>query len=434
MSALVEPFHLHLHAASTAEVVLMSVVCGVLGVFVVLRGLTYTGESLAHARPGAAVAVAVGSRSPARCGRRPRGARDRVLRTGGREQRDGRRSCVQRRVCCRCDRALHRRDSEEIDGVLFGSILAVGPRDLWFSGSRPWSRSQWSDSSPGACLQLPSIPFARSLQIRPLNLGVLLQVTLALALTVALSAMGTLPRARNADCAATARILAGRAWTMLWIAPIAGLVAGVAVSRSVPRRGGGSCDRIDRDRSLPFASVPLWSRVRRSQGAGENPALAGQARNSCENSYHQSMTTATSDSWGDHARNELRRSSARTGGAREAVITYLEDQNCCLSAQGLFDGFDKAIAPSGSQAYRVLEQLMTSAPPPGRPWRWHSFEPASQEASTITTSSATSAGSGDVRRRDARRSAPGRGARAMSSPNTTWCCGVRRLPSGLIRA
>jgi Fur family transcriptional regulator, ferric uptake regulator len=70
------------------------------------------------------------------------------------------------------------------------------------------------------------------------------------------------------------------------------------------------------------------------------------------------MTTATSRSWGDHARDELRRSGARTGGAREAVITYLADQNCCVSAQELFDGLRQGDRAVGiASVYRVLEQL-----------------------------------------------------------------------------
>ena len=55
---------------------------------------------------------------------------------------------------------------------------------------------------------------------------------------------------------------------------------------------------------------------------------------------------------------ELRRSGARTGGARDAVITYLERQDCCLSAQELFDGLRTDGQKVGiASVYRVLEQL-----------------------------------------------------------------------------
>ena len=43
--------------------------------------------------------------------------------------------------------------------------------------------------------------------------------------------------------------------------------------------------------------------------------------------------------WGTFARDALRRSGARSGAAREAVIAYLADQSCCVSAQEVLDGF-----------------------------------------------------------------------------------------------
>jgi Fur family transcriptional regulator, ferric uptake regulator len=62
--------------------------------------------------------------------------------------------------------------------------------------------------------------------------------------------------------------------------------------------------------------------------------------------------------WGEHARDELRRSGARTGGARDAVIGYLDGQDCCLSAQELFDGLRaRGRAVGIASVYRVLDQL-----------------------------------------------------------------------------
>lgn len=62
--------------------------------------------------------------------------------------------------------------------------------------------------------------------------------------------------------------------------------------------------------------------------------------------------------WSDHVRDELRRSGARTGGARDEVIAHLERQDCCLSAQELFDGLRKDGKQVGiASVYRVLEQL-----------------------------------------------------------------------------
>ena len=62
--------------------------------------------------------------------------------------------------------------------------------------------------------------------------------------------------------------------------------------------------------------------------------------------------------WDEHARNELRRAGARSGGARDAVIQYLAAQQCCLSAQELFDGLRAEGRTVGiASVYRVLEQL-----------------------------------------------------------------------------
>jgi len=67
--------------------------------------------------------------------------------------------------------------------------------------------------------------------------------------------------------------------------------------------------------------------------------------------------TSTTD-WEEHARVELRRAGARSGGARDAVIAHLAAQDCCLSAQELFDGLRAEGRTVGlASIYRVLEQL-----------------------------------------------------------------------------
>jgi Fur family ferric uptake transcriptional regulator len=68
--------------------------------------------------------------------------------------------------------------------------------------------------------------------------------------------------------------------------------------------------------------------------------------------------TTTAESWAEHAHTELRRAGARSGGARAAVISYLAEQDCCLSAQELFDGLRAEGRAVGiASVYRVLEQL-----------------------------------------------------------------------------
>lgn len=66
----------------------------------------------------------------------------------------------------------------------------------------------------------------------------------------------------------------------------------------------------------------------------------------------------TPTTWGEHVRAELRRSGARAGGAREAVIAHLESQDCCVSAQELFDSLRGEGRKVGiASVYRALDQL-----------------------------------------------------------------------------
>jgi Fur family transcriptional regulator, ferric uptake regulator len=67
---------------------------------------------------------------------------------------------------------------------------------------------------------------------------------------------------------------------------------------------------------------------------------------------------ATTPGWGAHVRAELRRGGARAGGAREAVIAQLEAQDCCVSAQELFDSLRGGGRKVGiASIYRALDQL-----------------------------------------------------------------------------
>jgi Fur family ferric uptake transcriptional regulator len=62
--------------------------------------------------------------------------------------------------------------------------------------------------------------------------------------------------------------------------------------------------------------------------------------------------------WEEHAHGELRRAGARSGGAREAVIAFLGAQECCLSAQEIFDGLRAEGRSVGiASVYRVVDQL-----------------------------------------------------------------------------
>jgi Fur family ferric uptake transcriptional regulator len=70
------------------------------------------------------------------------------------------------------------------------------------------------------------------------------------------------------------------------------------------------------------------------------------------------MAGSNESTWAEHARGQLRRAGARSGSAREAVITYLAAQDCCLSAQELFDALRADGHSVGiASVYRALDQL-----------------------------------------------------------------------------
>ena len=64
-------------------------------------------------------------------------------------------------------------------------------------------------------------------------------------------------------------------------------------------------------------------------------------------------------SWATHALETLDLAGYRRGGARRAVVDLLGRQNCCLSAQEIFDGLRKARRPVGiASVYRALDALV----------------------------------------------------------------------------
>src|SRR2546423_8098902 len=63
--------------------------------------------------------------------------------------------------------------------------------------------------------------------------------------------------------------------------------------------------------------------------------------------------------WTTDALESLERSGYRRGGARSAVVELLGKQNCCLSAQEIFDDLRRARRPVGiASVYRALEVLV----------------------------------------------------------------------------
>lgn len=71
------------------------------------------------------------------------------------------------------------------------------------------------------------------------------------------------------------------------------------------------------------------------------------------------MATETRD-WAQHTRQALDRAGHRTGGARDAVVDLLARQDCCLSAQEIFDELRANGRAVGiASVYRALD-LLTS--------------------------------------------------------------------------
>ncbi len=62
--------------------------------------------------------------------------------------------------------------------------------------------------------------------------------------------------------------------------------------------------------------------------------------------------------WAKHVSEVLDGAGYRSGGAREAVVRLLQRQDCCLSAQEIFDRLRSAKRPVGiASVYRALDTL-----------------------------------------------------------------------------
>ena len=63
-------------------------------------------------------------------------------------------------------------------------------------------------------------------------------------------------------------------------------------------------------------------------------------------------------SWSEHAMTALRNAGLRRGGARRAVVDFLERQDCCRSAQEIHDGIvSEGGAVGVASVYRTLDTL-----------------------------------------------------------------------------
>lgn len=66
--------------------------------------------------------------------------------------------------------------------------------------------------------------------------------------------------------------------------------------------------------------------------------------------------------WSEHALTALRSAGLRSGGARSAVVGFLDRQACCVSAQEIFEGVRPDRGGLGiASVYRVLDTLVEHA-------------------------------------------------------------------------
>jgi Fur family transcriptional regulator, ferric uptake regulator len=76
--------------------------------------------------------------------------------------------------------------------------------------------------------------------------------------------------------------------------------------------------------------------------------------------YHRSVRSTAETEWSDHAVAELRRVGHRRGGARTAIVELLAEQDCCLTAQEIFDRLRAGDRRVGiASVYRALDLLVS---------------------------------------------------------------------------
>jgi len=233
MDAVLEPFSHAFMQRALGEALLMGLVCGLLGTFVVLRDLAYTGESMSHTLvPGAAVAIAVGL--PVLGGALVGGVAAAVAI-----------ALLLRRPDVEEDVAVGvvfsgafaggvillsiRGTPQDLDSLLFGSLLAVERQDLLIGGLAALAVAvAVLLLSRRLVLAAFDRPWADAVGLRPGLLDVVLVVGLALALVAALRGVGTLlVLSLLVAPAATARLVSRRVTSMLLVSPALGMAAGV---------------------------------------------------------------------------------------------------------------------------------------------------------------------------------------------------------------
>ena len=269
MDGLLEAFSPAFMQRALAEALLMGLVCGLLGAFVVLRDLAYTGESMSHTLvPGAAVAVASGL--PVLGGALVGG----LVAAGAV-------ALLLRRADVGEDVAVGvvfsgafaagvilislRGTPQDLDSLLFGSLLAVERADLVIGGLAALGVT-------AAVLMLSrrlvvaafDRPWAEAVGLRPGLLDVVLVVGLALALVAALRGVGTLlVLSLLVAPAATARLVSRRVTTMLVLSPALAMTAGLVGLELSYHRGIAAGPAVALSAVAAFALVAAGVAARR---------------------------------------------------------------------------------------------------------------------------------------------------------------------------
>ena len=235
MDWLLAPLDYEFMRRALAEAVLMGAACGLLGVLVMLRGLSYAGESLSHALlPGAAIAVALGAPAAGGAVLAAVAAAILVAVLSAPSATSARTSPSA--SCCpppspsawSCSRSGARRATSTACSSAASS--PPGPADVQL-GAAALLLALAIVAVAGRRIVLVSFDrsFARVLGARPGLLDAMLLAGLALALAVALRGVGTLlVLALLLAPPATARLLVPRVATMLWLSPLLGVASGIA--------------------------------------------------------------------------------------------------------------------------------------------------------------------------------------------------------------
>jgi ABC-type Mn2+/Zn2+ transport system permease subunit len=231
--ALLEPWREPILREALLELVFVGLACGALGVWIVLYGLSYSAESLAHAMfPGLAVAALLGV--PLALG----GAGGLVLAgvaiaLAARLRGVGADNAVAVVITSLFGLgalvALSPDSPPGLDGLLFGDVLASSPSDLVLSGvlAAVVLAGVWLLHWRLLAVGLDRLN-ARALGVAPLGVELALLVLLALAVLVGVQGLGNLlVVAALIGPAAAARSITRRVPAMVAVAAAIGVAAGV---------------------------------------------------------------------------------------------------------------------------------------------------------------------------------------------------------------